>query len=102
MDKLEESFFNNNSLQYGTHFNELETKIGVLCDNSGSGKRVSMLSHISLNPYLRNQSNINFKNITFNNSNFYNNYLIRITNKIHTVKVINTNLIIVKNSFINY
>ena len=61
-----------------------------------------MLSHISLNPYLRNQSNINFKNLTFNNSNFYNNYLIRITNKIHTVKVINTNLIIVENSFIDY
>ena len=79
MDQLEESFYNN-SLQYGSNFKELETKIGVLCDNAGSGKRISMLSHISLNPYLRNQSNINLKP-TFNNSNFYNNYLIRITIK---------------------
>ena len=28
--------------------------------------------------------------------------MIRITNKIHTIKVINTNLIIVEHSFINY
>ena len=38
MNQLEESFYNN-SLQYGSNFKELETKIGVLCDNSGSGKR---------------------------------------------------------------
>ncbi len=100
MEKLENSQ-NNKPIFYNEgYFNNLQSKIGVLADQAGSGKNICILYRIFVKPYLNTVNISSTKqiiNCDYNcDYNGYNDYLLKISNnKYKITNIINTNLIVV-------